>query len=42
MSFLGTSNLPTRVLVPQEWEREALVALERRGLDEQLPPGVRL
>ena len=42
MSFLGPSNLPTRVLVPEEWEQEALVALERRGLDEGLPPGVRL
>ena len=42
MSFLGPSNLPTRVLVPEEWEQEALVVLERRGLDEQLPPGVRL
>ena len=42
MSFLGPSNLPTRVLVPEEWKQEALAALERRGLDEQLPPGVRL
>jgi hypothetical protein len=42
MSFLGPSALPTRVLVPVEWEREAVVALERRGHDEQLPPGVRL
>lgn len=40
MSFMGLSPLPTRVLVPQEWEQEALVALERRGEDDMRPPGV--
>ncbi len=42
MSFLGTSLLATRVLVPEEWESEALLALERRGDDDNLPPGVTL
>ncbi len=42
MSFLGPSAFATRVLVPEEWEREALVALERRGDDDGLPPGVTL
>lgn len=41
MSFLGPSPLPTLVLVPEEWEQEALIALDRRGLDEDLPPGIR-
>ena len=40
MSFLGPSMMATRVLVPREWEQEALVALERRGEDEMRPPGV--
>ncbi len=41
MSFLGPSPLATRVLVPQEWEQEALIALERRGdHNDILPPGV--
>ena len=39
VSFLGPSGLATRVLVPEEWEREARVALERRGDDDPLPPG---
>lgn len=39
MSFLGPSLRPTRVLVPDAWEDEAVLALERRGLDEALPPG---
>ena len=42
MSFLGPSPSPTRVLVPEEWADEAATALERRGLDEPLPPGVQL
>ena len=42
MSFLGPSPHPTRVLVPEEWLDDAIGALERRGLDEELPPGVRL
>ncbi len=42
MSFLGPSALSTRVLVPVEWERDAIVAIDRRGLDEELPPGIRL
>jgi hypothetical protein len=42
MSFLGLSILPTRVLVPIEWERDAQTAIDRRGWDEELPPGVRL
>ncbi|PZC49267.1 MAG: hypothetical protein DK306_000735 [Chloroflexi bacterium] len=37
ISFLGPSLMPTRVLVPQKWEQEALVALERRGEDDLLP-----
>ena len=40
MSFLGPSMLPTRVLVPRDWEREALIALERRGEDDTRLPGV--
>jgi len=39
ISFLGPSMLPTRVLVPKEWEQEALVALERRGEADLRPPG---
>ena len=42
MSFLGPSLRPTRILVPEEWAAEAEVALERRGLDDSLPPGVHL
>ena len=40
ISFLGPSLLPTRVLVPRDWEQEALVALERRGEDDLRPSGV--
>ena len=41
MSFLGPSVLATRILVPEEWEQEALVALERRDdHNDILPPGV--
>ena len=40
MSFLGPSMMPTRVLVPRDWEQEALVALERRGEDDMRLPGV--
>ena len=42
MSFLGPSLRPTRVLVPEEWADEAAIALERRGMDDGLPPGVQL
>ncbi len=41
MSFLGPSILPTRVMVPIEWERDARIAIDRRGWDEELPPGIR-
>lgn len=40
ISFLGPSIMPTRVLVPQSWEQEALVALARRGEDDMRPHGV--
>ena len=42
VSFLGPSPFPTRVLVPKEWEHDALVTLERRGEDEGQPPGAGL
>ena len=42
ISFLGPSALATRILVPRDWEHEALTALARRGEADPLPPGVTL